>query len=171
MKSAPVQAQKIALVRARWHKDIVDQSVDSFLASWEGLGNSRNEVEVFDVPGALEIPLLAQTIIRTKLVSAVAACAFVVDGGIYRHEFVASAVIDGLMSVQLSTGVPVFSAVLTPHNFQETPAHADFFKKHFVEKGHELAQACHATLEVYESLRFNSFQTSSRSAVTAFNEN
>ena len=73
--------------------------------------------------------------------AAIVAAGLVVDGGIYRHEFVATAVISGLMNVQLETGVPLFSAVLTPQDFlgQGQP---EFFKAHFVTKGIEAAQAC-----------------------------
>src|SRR2546426_954410 len=72
-------------------------------------------VDVFDVPGAFELPFHAQLLCQTGRYRAVVAAGFVVDGGIYRHEFVANAVITGLMRVQLDTGVPVLSAVLTPH--------------------------------------------------------
>ena len=68
--------------------------------------------------------------------------AFVVNGGIYRHEFVAQAVLDGMMSVQLATGVPVLSAVLTPHNFHDSAEHHRFFFDHFRVKGREAAGAC-----------------------------
>jgi 6,7-dimethyl-8-ribityllumazine synthase len=74
------------------------------------------------------------------------ALGFVVDGGIYRHEFVASAVIDGLMRVQLDTDVPVFSVVLTPQLFHENSVHPKFFAEHFVLKGAEAAGACAETL-------------------------
>ncbi len=70
------------------------------------------------------------------------------DGGLYRHEFVASAVIDGLMTAQLDTGIPIFSAVLTPHDFL-SDGQAEFFTEHFVLKGAEAAQACATTLAGY----------------------
>jgi 6,7-dimethyl-8-ribityllumazine synthase len=63
---------------------------------------------------------------------------------IYRHDFVARTVLDGIMRVQLDTGVPFLSAVLTPRNFQETEAHIRFFKDHFVIKVREADQACRA---------------------------
>jgi 6,7-dimethyl-8-ribityllumazine synthase len=50
------------------------------------------------------------------------------------------------MRVQLDTGVPVFSAVLTPHHFHEHGVHQQFFREHFVVKGTEAAQACLAAL-------------------------
>ena len=46
-----------------------------------------------------------------------AAAALIVDGGIYRHNFVAAAVVDGFMRVALDTGVPVLSISLTPRHF------------------------------------------------------
>ena len=57
--------QKIAVIRARWHADIVDNCVNAFIQEWENLGGSRADVDIIDVPGALEIPLHAQTLIRT----------------------------------------------------------------------------------------------------------
>ena len=77
----------------------------------------------------------------------------VVDGGIYRHEFVADTVIKALMDVQLRTEAPVFSAVLTPQQFHESAAHFDFFRKHFATKGIEVAEACANTLLSLERLR------------------
>ena len=78
---------------------------------------------------------------------AVIATALIVNGGIYRHEFVTTAVIDGLMRVQMDTEVPVFSAVLTPRDFHEHGDHVEFFRQHFVKKGVEVAHACLSTLD------------------------
>ena len=142
MTIASHPTQKIGIIRARWHADIVDQCVNSFVAHWQKLGGSASDVEIFDVPGALEIPLHAQTLAKTGRFSAIIGSAFVVDGGIYRHDFVASTVLDGMMRVQLDTGVPVLSTVLTPHNFQESEQHIRFFTDHFVVKGVEAANAC-----------------------------
>ncbi len=133
---------QIALVRARWHADIVDQCRQGFLAELARRGHDPDMVETFDVPGSFDIPLLAKQLALTRRFAAVVASGFVVDGGIYRHEFVASTVIDALMQVQLETGVPVVSAVLTPHQFQEHEPHRQFFREHFAIKGEEAAKAC-----------------------------
>jgi 6,7-dimethyl-8-ribityllumazine synthase len=93
-----------------------------------------------------------QQLARSGRYAAIVACALVVDGGIYRHEFVAHAVIDGLMRVQLDSGVPVLSAVLTPQAFHEHETHARFFAEHLVLKGREAARACVATLGVHHAL-------------------
>ena len=84
---------------------------------------------------------------RLGAYDAIIACGFVVNGGIYRHEFVAAAVIDGLMRVQLDTDVPIFTAVLTPRDFHDHDEHRTFFRDHAVKKGTEVAQACLNTLD------------------------
>jgi len=76
----------------------------------------------------------------------------VIDGGIY-HEHISDTVIKALMDVQLRTEVPVFSAILTSQQFQETQAHFEFFKTHFATKGVEVAEACANTLLSLERLR------------------
>jgi 6,7-dimethyl-8-ribityllumazine synthase len=146
-------AQRIAFVQSRWHREIVDRCRDSFLAEMARNGVAAERIELFEVPGAFEIPLQAKLLARSGRYAAVVAAGFVVDGGIYRHEFVAAAVIDGLMRVQLECDVPLLSAVLTPQHFHEHEAHAGFFREHFVVKGVEAAHACLATIANIERTR------------------
>lgn len=127
---------RYAFVKANWHADIVDQALVGFLQKIPS-----SSVDVFDVPGAFELPLLARDLAKTGKYAAVAAAAFVVDGGIYRHDFVAQAVVTGLMQAGLETGVPILSVSLTPHHFQETEHHIGIFREHFVQKGQEAAAA------------------------------
>jgi len=137
------QRGRIAFVQSCWHRDIVDQLRDAFLKEFQEL--DARQIDFIEVPGALEIPLRAKLLAVSGEYAAVVTAGLIVDGGIYRHEFVSSAVIDGLMRVQLDTGVPVFSAVLTPQNFL-SDGQPEFFKEHFVIKGVEAAQTCAATL-------------------------
>lgn len=143
---------RIAFVKAGWHAEIVDKALEGFLAELARQGFSEKIVDVFDTPGAFEIPLHAQTLAKTARYAAIVGAALVVDGGIYRHDFVASTVVQALMQVQLTTEVPVFSVVLTPHHFHEHDTHQQFFREHFVQKGVEAAQACLKTLESLQKL-------------------
>jgi 6,7-dimethyl-8-ribityllumazine synthase len=137
---------RIAFVQSLWHREIVDQCRDSFLAEVAERGVPADDVDLYEVTGAFEIPLHAKRLAESGRYAAVVASGLVVDGGIYRHDFVAEAVIDGLMRVQLDTGVPVFSAVLTPHHFHEHLDHERFFHEHFQLKGREVAKACTETI-------------------------
>ena len=138
---------RFAFVKARWHAEIVDRALDGFTEVIPA-----PQVDTFDVPGAFEMPLVAQTLAQTGKYSAISCAALVVDGGIYRHDFVASAVVDGLMQVGLKTGVPVLSMSLTPHHFQETEHHMGIYADHFVIKGREAAQAALGILDTQASL-------------------
>ncbi len=127
-----VRPNRIAFIQASWHRDIVDQCKDSF----------------FVVPGAFEIPLQAKRLAKTGQYAAIIGAGLVTDSGIYRHEFVAQSVVSALMQVQLETDVPVFSVVLTPHQFHSSDEHHTFFKEHFVIKGAEAASACATILQL-----------------------
>ncbi len=127
---------RYAFVKANWHSAIVDQALKGFLEIIPA-----DEVDIFDAPGALEMPLVAKDLALTGRYGAIACAALVVDGGIYRHDFVAQAVVDGIVRVGLDTNVPVLSVSLTPHSYQETDFHNAAFAEHFVQKGREAANA------------------------------
>jgi len=138
---------RYAFVKANWHAEIVNKSLEGFLQLIPA-----QQVDVFDVPGAFELPLVARDLAKSGRYTAIAAAALVVDGGIYRHDFVAQAVVNGLMRVSLDTGVPVLSVSLTPHHFQPTEHHIGVFSRHFVEKGREAAQAALMLLKTRTTL-------------------
>ena len=146
-RSRPV---RVAVISSAWHRDIVANATAAIQAEFGRSSVPLDQVEYFEVPGAFEIPLHARRLAQSRKYDAIIACGLVVNGGIYRHEFVASAVIDGLMQVQLETDTPVLSAVLTPRDFHEHADHQRFFEEHFIKKGTEVARAC---LETIESLR------------------
>jgi 6,7-dimethyl-8-ribityllumazine synthase len=148
----PQPKHRIAFVQSSWHKDLVDQIKKGFSAEIGELGTPVENIDFFEVTGAFEIPLHARRLSETNTYDAIVAAGLVVDGGIYRHEFVAEAVIGGLMQVQLETGVPVISAVLTPHHFHEHETHRGFFFDHLETKGTEAARACAHTIEALDRL-------------------
>ncbi|HEX3608536.1 MAG TPA: 6,7-dimethyl-8-ribityllumazine synthase [Solirubrobacterales bacterium] len=146
-------SRRVAFVQSCWHKDLVDQSRSTFVAEIEQLGIGMSQIDFFEVTGAFEIPLHAMRLAQSGTYDAIVAAGLVVDGGIYRHEFVADAVISGLMRVQLDTGVPVISAVLTPHQFHEHETHRAFFFEHLETKGAEAARACAHTIDALDRLQ------------------
>ncbi len=139
------QPFKIAFIKARWHADIVDQALLGFNRQMQDDGFAC-DVTGYDVPGAFEAPLLAKRLAKTH--DAIVVAALVVDGGIYRHDFVAAAVVNGLMQAQLETDTPMFSVSLTPHQFHSHDEHHGYFMEHFVKKGAEAAQAAQMVLKL-----------------------
>ena len=127
---------RFAFIKANWHAEIFEQALRGFLQIIP-----IDQVDVFDVPGAFEMPLSARDLAKSGRYAAVAAAAQVVDSGVYRHEFVAQAVVDGLMRASLDTDVPVLSISLTPHIYRQAAFHEQIFREHFVTKGREAGQA------------------------------
>ncbi|MBX2868338.1 MAG: 6,7-dimethyl-8-ribityllumazine synthase [Acidiferrobacterales bacterium] len=140
------KGKKIAFIQASWHRDIVEQSRIAFTDTLVENGYLNSDIELLEVPGSLEIPLESKRLIESGRYALIVAAGLIVDGGIYRHDFVAQTVLDGMMRVQLDSGVPILSVVLTPHHFSGDQAHYDFFFSHFKLKGKEAANACMQTL-------------------------
>jgi 6,7-dimethyl-8-ribityllumazine synthase len=91
-----VKSQRVAFVQSCWHREVVEECRRAFLDEIEARGIARPQVDLFEVPGSFEIPLHAQLLAKTRRYTAIVAAGLVVDGGIYRHEFVADTVIKAL---------------------------------------------------------------------------
>ncbi len=143
---------RFAFIEASWHADIVHQARDAFFVTMAEAGVGAERIDLFDVAGAFEIPLHAQCLARSGRYAAIIGSALVVDDGVYRHDIVSTTVVRALMRVQLETGVPVISAVLTPHHFHEHAEHRKYFLKNFAVKGTEAAVACLQTVAGLRSL-------------------
>lgn len=145
--------KKIAFIQANWHQEIVGQSRIAFTEHLTTNSDiNTTDIEVFDVPGSLEIPLLCQRLAQTRQYEIIIAAGLIIDGGIYRHEFVAATVLDAMMQVQLETDTPILSVVLTPQEFDESDERIEYFYKHFSIKGKEAADACLQVIENSRSL-------------------
>ena len=91
--------RRVAFVQACWHKEIVDTGRDAFVKEIAEHQVSKDRIDLFEVPGSLEIPLQAKLLAKAGRYSVIVAAGLVVNGGIYRHEFVADTVIHVIMQV------------------------------------------------------------------------
>ena len=101
---------RVAVVAASWHQQVMDGLV---AGAREALGRYQvGESEVVRVPGAFELPVVAQALARQGY-DAVVALGVVIRGGTPHFDYVCSAATDGLTRVALDTGVPVGFGLLT----------------------------------------------------------
>lgn len=100
---------RLAVVATRWNARIVDQLLDRALAA--GVGCGAVVSDAVRVPGAVELPVVAQRLARTH--DAVVALGAVIRGGTPHFEYVCDAVTAGLTRVALDEGTPVGNGVLT----------------------------------------------------------
>ena len=139
---------KIAVLSASWNVEIVNSAEESFIDAMVSKGFKADQIDVFKVPGSLEIPLAGKMALENGYDLAVG-IGFVVNGGIYRHEFVGHTVVQSILDVSIETGKPFLSVVLTPQAFNEDlEVYEEMYVKHMVEKGKEAANAAARMLEV-----------------------
>lgn len=109
---------RIAIVAARFNDHLTRSLVDGALATLAELGHPA-EPSVHWVPGAFEIPIVAQRVAQTGTADAVICLGAIVRGGTPHFEYVAGPCADGCARVALDTGVPVIFGVLTTNDEQQ----------------------------------------------------
>ena len=143
-------SQKIAVFAASWHEGIVKSAQDGFVEAFSG---DDVQVDVYKVPGSLEIPLAGQKALQNGYDVAVG-IGFVTDGKIYHREFVAHTVVQSILDASLATGKPFLSVVLAPQNFEEGNADDEkWFTEHMYGKGVEAAMAAKQMLDLLPSVK------------------
>jgi 6,7-dimethyl-8-ribityllumazine synthase len=125
-----------AIVVARFYEDLAERLVAGARAAFAEEGH--DDVEVFDVPGAFELPLAASYAARAGRFAGVACVGAVIRGETDHYDFVCAQTAAGVMRVQLDTGVPCAFGVLTCENMQQALARAGGDKR---DQGRHAAQA------------------------------
>lgn len=106
---------KLAIVASRWHDTVCEALLAGALRTAEAAG--VREVTVERVAGAVELPVVAQELVKTH--DAVVALGVVIRGGTPHFEYVCDALTAGLLRVSLDAGVPVGNGVLTTNTEAE----------------------------------------------------
>ena len=111
-----------AIAVGRFYEDLAERLLAGARAAFERAGDL--EVEVFDVPGAFELPLAASYAARTGRFAGVACLGAVIRGETDHYDFVCAEAARGVMQVQLDTGVPCAFGVLTCQTMEQAMARA-----------------------------------------------
>jgi 6,7-dimethyl-8-ribityllumazine synthase len=106
---------RIGVVVARFNQDICDGLLSATINELHRLGVPGEHITVCSVPGALEIPLVLQTLADEESIpyDALIALGAVIRGETYHFEVVSNDSCRALMDVQLTTGVPIANGILT----------------------------------------------------------
>src|SRR5258708_39947220 len=111
------QGFRFAIVASRWNDFISARLVDGALDALERLGTDEKLIEVYKVPGAFEIPLLALKLAGSGKFAAVICVGTIIRGQTPPFEYIASEVPRGIAESSLQTGIPVVFGVITAANF------------------------------------------------------
>lgn len=152
-KSAPREVPKgrglhVAIVRARFNERVVDGLTEAAQAALTKMGVGH--VQVFDVPGAFELPLSAQAAAASKRFDAVIALGAVIRGGTDHYQHIAREAASGLQRAALDSGVPVAFGVLSVARVSQALARSAPGPGN---KGAEAARAAVAMVHVLRAIR------------------
>jgi 6,7-dimethyl-8-ribityllumazine synthase len=133
-------AWRLAIVATRWHADITEALLDGAVAEAAACGA---DVKVLRVPGAFELPIVADAAARTF--DGVVCLGVVIRGGTPHFDYVCRAVTDGCLRVSLDHRVPVGFGVLTVDDVAQARDRLD--------KGREAVRAVLETLATLDTVR------------------
>ena len=146
---AAPQAQdlRIALVASRFNRFIVDQLVEGARDALRRRGVADDSQLLVWVPGAFELPLLADRLAASGRFDAIVALGAVIRGGTPHFDYVAGTCADGLSRVALDRGVPVAFGVLTTDDVEQALERAG------TGEGNKGFDAAVTALEMADTLR------------------
>jgi 6,7-dimethyl-8-ribityllumazine synthase len=107
---------RLAIIAGRFNGHVTAPLLDGALATLADLGLDRDDVAVYWVPGAFEIPVLAKRLALTGTLDAVVCLGAVIRGDTAHFEYVAGPCASGVAQAALDTGVPIAFGVLTTND-------------------------------------------------------
>lgn len=141
------QGLKFALVVSRFNSFITDRLVEGAIDAIVRTGGSSDEITVYKVPGAFEIPLVAKKLAQSGKFDGICCLGAVIRGSTPHFEYVSSEVSKGVASVGLDTGVVVSFGVLTTDTLEQAVERAGS------KAGNKGAEAAMAMIETVNLLK------------------
>ncbi|MFT4860941.1 MAG: 6,7-dimethyl-8-ribityllumazine synthase [Pseudohongiellaceae bacterium] len=110
---------KYAITVTRWNSFIVDRLLDGALEALKMHGVADKDITIIKVPGAFELPLAVQKLLKSDSYDAVIALGAVIRGGTPHFDYIAGECVKGLSMVSLNTSTPVTFGVLTVDSIEQ----------------------------------------------------
>ncbi|RHY11954.1 hypothetical protein DYB36_013731, partial [Aphanomyces astaci] len=115
---------RIGICTTEWNKEIIDALRDGAIRTLTAAGVATDDIIVFKAPGAYELPFTASRLILSENVDAVICVGCLIKGETMHFEYICEAVTQGIMKLNLDTGVPVMFGVLAVLNEKQARARA-----------------------------------------------
>ena len=141
---------RFALVRAVFYEELAARLTEGAMRALEESGVEAEQVDLYDVPGAFELPLAAKACAESGRYAGVVCLGVVIRGETDHYEYVCSETVRGCGEVALATGVPVAFGVLTCETLAQARDRSGAGPKN---KGREAARAAVETASLLLALR------------------
>ena len=113
------EGMKVGIVASRFNEIIVNKLLGGAVDGLVRHGMNEDDIEVIWVPGAFEIPVMAQKMAQSKKYDAIICLGAVIKGSTSHYDYVCAEVSKGIASVSLQFGLPVMFGVLTTDNIEQ----------------------------------------------------
>ena len=140
------QGLKVGIVQARFTEEVCHGLRDACLAELKTLGVAAADVTLATVPGALEVPLVLQTMAQSGKFDALVALGAIIRGETYHFELVSNESGAGVTRVGLDFDIPIANAILTTENDEQAEVR-------MLEKGRDAARVAVEMANLHKTLR------------------
>ena len=146
-----MSSYKIAIVISQFNKEISDNLLEGALDEYsQKFEDSRSNIEIFDVPGAFEIPGTIMKILKNnKKYHAIIALGNVIKGETAHFEYISSSVTNSISKISVNSDIPILYGILTAYNYEQALKRSDVKQ---LNKGGEVMNAAIKTIETYKKI-------------------
>lgn len=149
VKNKMIKKKRFGIVVSRFNEFVTKRLLSGCLGEFRRQGVDQEQLTIVWVPGAFEIPLVAQKLAQNRKIDAVIALGAVIRGETIHFDLVAQAAKEGILQVGLNTGKPVIFGVITPETVDQAFARSE---AQGANKGKDAARAAIEMLEVLERI-------------------
>jgi len=116
------EGYRFAIIVARWNGELTAKLARGAMDALSKAGANKDEIEIFNVPGAFELPVAAMKAAETGTFDAVICLGVVIRGETPHFDYVAGQAAAGIMQASMDTGIPVMFGVVTANTVEQAQA-------------------------------------------------
>ena len=146
-----MNSYKIAIVISQFNKEISDNLLEGALNEYsQRFKDSQSNIDIFDVPGAFEIPGTIMKILKNnKKYHAIIALGNVIKGETAHFEYISYSVTNSISKISVNSDIPILYGILTAYNYEQALKRSNVKQ---LNKGGEVMNAAIKTIETYNKI-------------------
>lgn len=143
-----VKSFPIAIIKSLFNSDITKSLQEGVISQLLKCGINQSDIEIFEVPGAIEIPLVAKRLAIQKKVQSIITLGAVIRGETTHYDLVCNMVSQGCMQISLQYDIPVIFGILTIEN------EAQAWNRLGGEHGHKGEEVANTAIKMHQLLSY-----------------
>ena len=150
MPKNAAEGKHFAIVASQYHEELTQELVSGAQEALKNLGAKMENIIVYWVPGAFEIPSAARAVSQHQEMDAIICLGVILKGETPHNEYIAHEVARGISQIHAATGIPATFGVLTPDTSEQAKARTGGAKGN---KGAEAAEAAVVMIRLLDDIK------------------